>query len=48
MPDTKSTTARHVKLRRDLIDAVGVLLSQARSALFITGPALTMDSGLRC
>jgi NAD-dependent deacetylase len=33
-------------LRRDLVDAVGVLLTQARSALFITGPALSADSGL--
>jgi len=33
-------------LRRDLIDAVGVLLTQARSALFITGPGLSADSGL--
>jgi NAD-dependent deacetylase len=36
------------RLRRDLIDAVGVLLTQARSALFITGPALTLESGLPC
>jgi len=33
-------------LRRDLVDAVGVLLGQARSALFITGPSLSQDSGL--
>lgn len=33
-------------LRRDLIDAVGVLLTQARSALFITGPGLSAESGL--
>lgn len=33
-------------LQRELIDAVGVLLSQARSALFITGPGVSMDSGL--
>ncbi len=33
-------------LRRDLVDAVGVLLGQARSALFITGPSLSADSGL--
>ncbi|MBA2538721.1 MAG: NAD-dependent protein deacylase [Deltaproteobacteria bacterium] len=33
-------------LRRDLVDAVGALLGQARSALFITGPALSADSGL--
>jgi NAD-dependent deacetylase len=30
----------------ELIDAVGVLLTQARSALFITGSALTADSGI--
>jgi NAD-dependent deacetylase len=47
MRSTK-TTDKMVKLRRDLIDAVGVLLTQARSALFITGPALTVDSGLGC
>jgi NAD-dependent deacetylase len=29
-----------------LIDAVGVLLAQARSALFITGPGLSLESGL--
>src|SRR5262245_18284843 len=33
-------------LRRDLIDAVGTLLTQAHSALFITGPGLSADSGL--
>jgi NAD-dependent deacetylase len=33
-------------LRRDWIDAVGVVLTQARSALFITGPALSAASGL--
>lgn len=33
-------------LQRELVDAVGVLLAQARSALFITGPAVSMDSGL--
>lgn len=33
-------------LRRDLIDAVGVLLSQAKSALFVTGSGLTSDAGL--
>lgn len=32
--------------RRELLDAVGVLLSQARSALFITGPGVSHDSGL--
>jgi len=38
---------RITKLRREHIDAVGVLLTQARSALFITGPALSADSGLQ-
>lgn len=32
--------------RRELLDAVGGLLSQARSALFITGPGMGHDSGL--
>lgn len=35
-----------VHARRELLDAVGVLLSQTRSALFITGPGLSADSGL--
>jgi NAD-dependent deacetylase len=48
MADTKSTTQKVARLRRELVDAVGVLLTQARSALFITGPALTMEAGLRC
>jgi NAD-dependent deacetylase len=33
-------------LSRELIDAVGVILTQARSALFITGGGLAADSGL--
>lgn len=32
--------------RRELLDAVGVLLTKARSALFITGPGVSADSGL--
>jgi NAD-dependent deacetylase len=32
--------------RRELLDAVAVLLGKAKSALFITGPALSADSGL--
>ncbi|MBA3539372.1 MAG: NAD-dependent protein deacylase [Deltaproteobacteria bacterium] len=40
----KSTT--HAGLRRDMLDAVALLLTQARSALFITGPNLSADSGL--
>lgn len=43
---TRSKTGTLSGLRRDLIDAVGVLLSQARSALFVTGPSLSQDSGL--
>src|SRR5258705_13550358 len=31
---------------RERIDAVGTLLTQVRSALFITGPGLTTESGL--
>jgi len=33
-------------LRRELVDTVGVLLAQARSALFLTGSGLTADAGL--
>jgi NAD-dependent deacetylase len=33
-------------LSRERVDAVGALLTQARSALFITGPALSAGSGL--
>jgi NAD-dependent protein deacetylase/lipoamidase len=40
----KSST--HAGISRELVDAVGGLLVQARSALFITGPALSADSGL--
>ena len=43
---SRSKSATHAGLRRDLIDAVGVLLAQARSALFITGPGLSADSSL--
>ncbi len=43
---TGSRTGNVTGLRRDLVDAVGVLLGQARSALFITGPSLSQDSGL--
>jgi len=31
---------------RERIDAVGTLLTQVGSALFITGPGLSIDSGL--
>ena len=43
---TRARSITRAGLRRDLVDAVGVLLTQARSALFITGPALSADSGL--
>jgi NAD-dependent deacetylase len=45
-PPRRSKSTTSVGLRRDMLDAVAVLLSQARSALFITGPALSADSGL--
>ena len=41
---TKSVTG--AGLRREMLDAVGALLTQARSALFITGSGLTADSGI--
>lgn len=41
---SKSTTS--IGLRRDMLDAVAILLTQAKSALFITGPGLSVDSGL--
>jgi NAD-dependent deacetylase len=40
----KSTTS--AGLARELLDSVGVLVTQAKSALFITGSGLTADSGL--
>src|SRR5262249_40923282 len=40
-----STHAGRRSSARELVDAVGGLLVQARSALFITGPALSADSG---
>jgi NAD-dependent deacetylase len=45
-PPRRAKTSTHAGLRRELLDAVGVLLTQARSALFITGSALTADSGV--
>jgi NAD-dependent deacetylase len=42
----RSKTTTHAGLQRELLDAVGVLLTQARSALFITGSGLTSDSGV--
>src|SRR5262245_15825905 len=49
MPTPRRQTPRtssHFGLRRDLLDAVGILLTQARSVLFITGPGLSSDAGL--
>jgi NAD-dependent deacetylase len=43
-PRSKRPTGAQV--RRELLDAVGVLLSQARSALFITGSGLSIDAGV--
>lgn len=43
-PRSKRPTGAQV--RRELLDAVGVLLSQARSALFITGAGLSTDAGV--
>ncbi|MCW5802189.1 MAG: NAD-dependent protein deacylase [Deltaproteobacteria bacterium] len=42
---SKGNTSQ-ANLKRELLDAVGSLLTQVRSALFITGPALSADSGL--
>lgn len=42
----RTKTGSRAGLQRELLDAVGVLLTQARSALFITGSALTADSGI--
>jgi NAD-dependent deacetylase len=42
----RSRSTTHTGLRREWLDAVGVLLTQARSALFITGASLTADSGV--
>jgi len=44
MARARSTT--RVGVLRERVDAVGALLTQARSALFITGPGLSADSGL--
>lgn len=43
-PRSKRLTGAQV--RRELLDAVGVLLSQARSVLFITGGGLSTDAGV--
>lgn len=44
MARPRSTT--RAELSREAVDAVAGLLTQARSALFITGPGLSADSGL--
>src|ERR1041384_2127020 len=43
---TRARSTTRSGLRREAIDAVGTLLTQTRSALFITGPGLTTESGL--
>jgi NAD-dependent protein deacetylase/lipoamidase len=43
---TRAKSNTRAGVRRELVDAVGVLLTQARSALFITGPSLSAESGL--
>lgn len=45
-PRSKRLTGAQV--RRELLDVVGVLLSQARSVLFITGAGLSTDAGVPC
>ncbi len=40
------TDAKATGLSREMVDAVGVLLTQARSALFVTGPGLSGDAGI--
>lgn len=46
MTTRRSRTTTSSGLRREHLDAVALLLSQARSALFITGPGLTADSNI--
>ncbi|HEY0479660.1 MAG TPA: Sir2 family NAD-dependent protein deacetylase [Kofleriaceae bacterium] len=43
---TRARSSTRAGLRRELVDAVGALLAQAQSALFITGPGLNIESGL--
>jgi NAD-dependent deacetylase len=43
---TRSRSTTRGGALRERVDAVGVLLTQARSALFITGPGLSADSAL--
>ncbi len=43
---TRARSTTRSGIRREAIDAVGMLLTQVRSALFITGPGLTTESGL--
>jgi NAD-dependent deacetylase len=42
----RAKSITRAELRREMIDGVGALLTQARSALFITGPSLSVESGL--
>jgi NAD-dependent deacetylase len=43
---TRGKPTTQAGARREQIDAVGALLTQASSALFITGPSLSAESGL--
>ena len=42
----RARTSSRAGVERERIDAVGTLLTQVRSALFITGPGLSLESGL--
>src|SRR5215475_11287255 len=42
----RAKSSSRAGLERERIDAVGTLLTQVRSALFITGPGLSIESGL--
>lgn len=42
----RARSSSRAGIERERIDAVGTLLTQVSSALFITGPGLSMDSGL--
>jgi len=42
----RARSSSRAGIERERVDAVGSLLAQVRSALFITGPGLTIESGL--
>ncbi|HEY6173014.1 MAG TPA: Sir2 family NAD-dependent protein deacetylase [Kofleriaceae bacterium] len=42
----RARSSSRAGIERERIDAVGTLLTQVNSALFITGPGLSLDSGL--